>query len=129
MCKFVERLVHRLLTWLLEEHCILPDEHTGFPKSRGTAETLADLRSTLEDAKFNQNMVHVVLLDVGIPFASLPHATILDQLCLNDAQVRHFAYLESFLKDKLLSAKACGITNAPQVVSQGVSQGSVLKGR
>lgn len=121
--------MHRQQTCLLEEDCILHDELTGFRKSRGTADALADLCSTLEDAKFNQNMVHIVLLDVGIPFASLPRATILDQLCLNDAQVRHFAYLESFLKDKLLSAKACGITNAPQVVSQGVSQGSVLKGR
>lgn len=80
-------------TWLLEERSVLPDELTGFRQRRGTADALGDLCSTLEDAKFNQKMMHIVVLHVCHAVDSFRDATILDQL-------RETARTQDRVKDK-----------------------------
>lgn len=106
MCKLKESLFHRRLAWLLEKYEILPNELSVFRKRRGTADAVGNLCSAFEDAKFNrENDVYIVFFDVSCVFDTLPHATILNQLRLHGVQERLLAFVESFLKDRMMSMR------------------------
>lgn len=126
ICKLMERIVHRRLTWLLEHHEIMPPELSGFRKGRATADAICDLTTDLEIAKSAGDTVYVVFLDVSRAFDSLPHSTILAQLQAYGVIGRIYTFIEGFLRDRSFVVQACGITSGPRKVTQGVPQGSVL---
>lgn len=75
----MQLLVHRRLTWFLEERCIVPDEVTGFHKRSGTADGRGNLTSIDENVKFIHKMVHTLFIDVCHSFECFPDGTIIDQ--------------------------------------------------
>ncbi|XP_050038256.1 uncharacterized protein [Dermacentor andersoni] len=62
------------------------DQQTGFRQRRGTADSIADMVSTLQDAKADGDLAMLLLIDVQGAFDSLPHAVVQQGLDLLGVQ-------------------------------------------
>ncbi|KAK8786025.1 hypothetical protein V5799_007611 [Amblyomma americanum] len=63
-CKTMEAIALSRLTWIARVTNFLSEQLTGFRRGRCTADSIADLVSTLEDARHDGDAVMLVLLDV-----------------------------------------------------------------
>ncbi|XP_037560898.2 uncharacterized protein LOC119440022 [Dermacentor silvarum] len=116
----------RRLEWIAAVLDILAAEQSGFRRLRASADSLADVVTTLEEAKHRGDASYLVLLDVMSAFDQLPHATILDALCAMGVSGRLLAYVGAFLSGRTMRVRVGGALSQPRAVSTGVPQGSVL---
>lgn len=124
--KLMERLVLARLTWLFESKGALPNQLCGFRRGRCTFDAIADLASTLEEARATHQTVYCVFLDICKAFDSLPHHTILHQLARYGIAGRTYNYISAFLNGRTLAVRILGCLSTCRSVTQGVPQGSVL---
>lgn len=125
-CKLMEAIALARLNWIAGAKDFLPEQQTGFRRHRCTADSIADVVSTLEEAKRNGEVALLVLLDVQSAFDSLPHIAIesaLDTLgivsCLR-------TFISAFLAKRTLRVRVRRALSDPRPVTAGVPQGSVL---
>lgn len=124
--KAMEAMALRRLRWITTATNAFPPEQSGFRPSRCTFDSLADVVSTLEEAKFRGEYGILVLLDVKSAFDSLPHASILDALRDLGVGGRMLSYVEGFLGDRSLRVRVGSVFSGPRPVTAGVPQGSIL---
>ncbi|XP_037564908.1 uncharacterized protein LOC119444609 [Dermacentor silvarum] len=124
--KVLEAMALRRLEWIAAVLDILAAEQSGFRRLRASADSLADVVTTLEEAKHRGDASYLVLLDVMSAFDQLPHATILDALCAMGVSGRLLAYVGAFLSGRTMRVRVGGALSQPRAVSTGVPQGSVL---
>ncbi|KAH7936755.1 hypothetical protein HPB49_003731 [Dermacentor silvarum] len=124
--KVLEAMALRRLEWIAAVLDILAAEQSGFRRLRASADSLADVVTTLEEAKHRGDASYLVLLDVMSAFDQLPHATILDALCAMGVSGRLLAYVGAFLSGRTMRVRVGGALSQPCAVSTGVPQGSVL---
>lgn len=122
----MERLVLSRLTWLLESKGALPDQLCGFRRRRCTFDAIADLVSSLENARSTHQTVYCIFLDICKAFDALPHHTILRQLTRYGIGGRTYDYIAAFLTGRSLTVRAAECLSTRRSVTQGVPQGSVL---
>ncbi|XP_070382645.1 uncharacterized protein [Dermacentor albipictus] len=75
-CKAMDAPALVQLTWVAHAHGFLADQQTGFRRRRYTADSIAVVVSTLEDAKAGADIVLLLLIDVHGASDSLPHAVV-----------------------------------------------------
>lgn len=124
--KTMEAMALRRLRWITTATNAFPPEQSGFRPGRSTADSLADVVSTLEEARFLGEVGCLVLLDVRSAFDCLPHAPILDALRNLGVCGLMLSYVEAFLSDRTLRVRIGGTVSDPRPVTAGVPQGSVL---
>lgn len=124
--KLLERLVLRRITWQLDANKKLPDQLCGFRKHRSTADAIADVVTSFEEARAKENAIYCIFLDIQKAFDALPHATILHQLNLFGISGRAYAYIHAFLEDRTLVVSVQGVTSTKRKVKLGVPEGSVI---
>ncbi|KAH7937258.1 hypothetical protein HPB49_009849 [Dermacentor silvarum] len=125
-CKLMETVVLERLNWIAGAVDFLPEQQTGFCRHRCTANSIADVISTLEEARSNGEVALLILLDIQSAFDGLPHSVIenaLDGLgivgCLRQ-------FVSSFLTGRTLRVRVGRTLSSPRRVTMGVPQGSVL---
>nr|XP_050031042.1 uncharacterized protein LOC126527297 [Dermacentor andersoni] len=114
------------LDWVARARGFLADEQTGFRRRRCTADSIADVVSTLEEAKACGDAVLLVLIDIKGAFDGLPHPVVqqaLDLLGIN-GNLRRF--ISSFLEERTLRVRVGRSRSSPRPVAAGVPQGSVV---
>ncbi|KAH7979624.1 hypothetical protein HPB49_010213 [Dermacentor silvarum] len=84
------------------------------PPSPSSADSLADVVTTLEEAKHRGDASYLVLLDVMSAFDQLPHATILDALCAMGVSGRLLAYAGAFLSGRTMRVRVGGALSQPR---------------
>ncbi|XP_037577007.1 uncharacterized protein LOC119459265 [Dermacentor silvarum] len=98
--KVLEAMALRRLEWIAEALDTFAAEQSGFRRFRATADSLADVVATLEEAKHRGDASYLVLLDVVSAFDQLPHATILDALRAMGIAGRMLRYVGAFLSGR-----------------------------
>ncbi|KAH7958828.1 hypothetical protein HPB49_005571 [Dermacentor silvarum] len=116
----------RRLDWIAAALDFIPPEMSGFRRHRATADCLADVIATLEDAQQRGYAGYLVLLDVKSAFDNLPHDSIMDALRAIRVCDRVFAYVSAFLSGRCFRVRVGGSTSSPRSISVDVPQGSVL---
>ncbi|KAH7979743.1 hypothetical protein HPB49_010757 [Dermacentor silvarum] len=99
-CKVMEAIALARLEWVARACGFLADQQTGFRRRRCTADSIADVVSTLEDARASGDLAMLLLIDVKGAFDGLPHAVV--HLLGIGGHLRRF--LSSFLNDRTLRA-------------------------
>ncbi|KAH7985247.1 hypothetical protein HPB49_026536 [Dermacentor silvarum] len=99
---------------------------TGFRRRRCTADSIADVVSTLEDARASGDLAMLLLIDVKGAFDGLPHAVVQQALDLLGIGGNLRRFLSSFLNDRTLRVRVGHARSTPRPVAAGVPQGSVV---
>ncbi|KAH7958852.1 hypothetical protein HPB49_005991 [Dermacentor silvarum] len=105
-CKVMEAIALARLEWLARACGFLADQQTGFRCRRCTADSIADVVSTLEDARASGDIVMLLLIDVKGAFDGLPHAVVQQALDLLGIGGNLRRFLSSFLNDRTLRIAA-----------------------
>lgn len=126
VCKLLERMIHRRLSWQLEDAQALPPQLSGFRAGCSTVDSIGNLTSSLEQAKAQKHVLHAVFLDIHRAFDALPHNVIMERLRHIGVRGRTYKFIASFLQRRTFHVKIAGHTSSPRDSSQGVPQGSVL---
>ncbi|KAK8781510.1 hypothetical protein V5799_017149 [Amblyomma americanum] len=103
-CKTMEAIALFRLTWIARVTNFLPEQLTGFRRGRCTADSIADLVSTLEDARHDGDAVMLVLLDVKAAFDTLPHSVIHEALSRLGVTGPLLAFIQAFLQGRTFRA-------------------------
>ncbi|KAH7946002.1 hypothetical protein HPB49_018844 [Dermacentor silvarum] len=112
--KVLEAMALRRLEWIAAVLDILAAEQSGFRRLRASADSLADVVTTLVEAKHRGDASYFVLLDVMSAFDQLPHATILDALCAMGVSGRLVAYVGAFLSGRTMRVRVGGALSQPR---------------
>ncbi|KAH7959820.1 hypothetical protein HPB49_014044 [Dermacentor silvarum] len=114
------------LQWIADIRGVFPPEQCGFRTHRSTADCLAAVVGTLEQASRDGHAAFLLLLDVQSAFDSLPHDTIISAVRALGVEGRLLAYVRAFLTDRWSVVRVGRATSSPRSVTCGVPQGSVL---
>ncbi|KAH7937433.1 hypothetical protein HPB49_012205 [Dermacentor silvarum] len=125
-CKVLERVALARLEWIAAQLQFFPEQQSGFRCYRCTADSIADVVATLEDAKACGDVAMLVLLDVESAFDGLPHTVVeaaMDGLgiigCLR-------GFVTAFLSGRTFRVRVGRELSEPRDITAGVPQGSVL---
>nr|XP_050030530.1 uncharacterized protein LOC126526717 [Dermacentor andersoni] len=124
--KTMEAMALSRLQWIADARGALPPEQCGFRARRSTADCIAVVVGTLEQARLDKEAAFLLLLDVQSAFDCLPHDTILSAVRALGVEGRLPAYIEAFLAGRTSAVRVGGTVGSPRPVSCGVPQGSVL---
>ncbi|KAH7966097.1 hypothetical protein HPB49_013807 [Dermacentor silvarum] len=125
-CKVMEAIALAQLEWVARACGFLADQQTGFRRRRCTADSIADVVSTLEDARASGDLVMLLLIDVKVAFDGLPHAVVQQAVDLLGIGGNLRRFLSSFLNDRTLRVRVGHARSTPRPVAAGVPQGSVV---
>ncbi|XP_070392586.1 uncharacterized protein [Dermacentor albipictus] len=90
------------LDWVARARGFLVDKQTGFRGRRCTADSIADMVSTVEDAKAGGDLVMLLVIDVQDALDSLPHTVVQQGLDLLGICGNLQEFLSSFLHNHTL---------------------------
>ncbi|XP_072145145.1 uncharacterized protein [Dermacentor andersoni] len=124
--KTMEAMALSRLQWIADARGALPPEQCGFRAHRSTADCIAVVVGTLEQARLQRQAAFLLLLDIQSAFDCLPHDTILSSVRALGVEGRLLAYIEAFLAGRTAAVRVGGTVGSPRPVSCGVPQGSVL---
>ncbi|XP_037526402.1 uncharacterized protein LOC119403544 [Rhipicephalus sanguineus] len=101
-CKLMEAIALARLSWIAGATEFLSEQQTGFWRHRCTADSIADVVSTLEEARSKGEVALLVLLDVQSAFDGLPHMII--ESALDALGITGFlrAFIRAFLAGRTL---------------------------
>ncbi|KAH7959923.1 hypothetical protein HPB49_014970 [Dermacentor silvarum] len=112
-CKVMEAIALARLEWVARACGFLADQQTGFRRRRCTADSIADVVSTLEDARASGDLAMLLLIDVKGAFDGLPHAVVQQALDLLGIGGNLRRFLSSFLNDRTLRVRVGHARSAP----------------
>lgn len=124
--KLMEAMALARLNWIVSVGNVLGPEQSGFRRLHSTADSLADVITTLENAVLKGKAGYLILLDVKSAFDSLPHWAITQALPAIGVQKRLLKYLIAFLTTCSIHVCVGSILSSPYPVLTGVPQGSVI---
>ncbi|XP_037520738.1 uncharacterized protein LOC119397378 [Rhipicephalus sanguineus] len=97
--------LHRL-HWIADACNVFAPKQCGFRQHRATADCLAAVVSTLEQALHDKEMAIHLLLDVQSAFDSLPHASIVGAVRSLGVEGRLLDYARAFVADRTFGGPA-----------------------
>ncbi|KAH7960964.1 hypothetical protein HPB49_025357 [Dermacentor silvarum] len=124
--KTMEAMALSRLQWIADIRGAFPPEQCGFRAHRSTADCLAAVVGTLEQASRDGHAAYLLLLHVQSAFYSLPHATIISAVRALGVQGGLLAYIRAFLSDRTSAVRVGQAISSHRPVTCGVPQGSVL---
>nr|XP_050030535.1 uncharacterized protein LOC126526719 [Dermacentor andersoni] len=123
-CKVMEAMALARLHWVARARGFLADQQTGSRRRWCTADSIADMVSTLEDAKAGGDLVKLLLIDVQGAFDSLAHAVFQQGLHLLGICGNLREFLSSFLRNRTLRHRPYHLgqeDRGPATASQRIS--------
>ncbi|KAH7984806.1 hypothetical protein HPB49_025719 [Dermacentor silvarum] len=124
-CKVMEAIALARLEWVARACGFLADQQTGFRRRRCTADSIADVVSTLEDARASGDLAMLLLIDVKGAFDGLPHAVVQQALDLLGIGGNLRRFLSSFLNDRTLRVRVGHARSTPLASSHRLDYGDV----
>ncbi|XP_037520707.1 uncharacterized protein LOC119397346 [Rhipicephalus sanguineus] len=125
-CQLMEARALARFSWIAGATEFLSEQQTGFRRHRCTADSIADVVSTLEEVRSKDKVALLVLMDVQSAFDGLPHMVI--ESALDALGITGFlrAFIRAFLAGRTLRVRVGCAVSDPRTVTAGVPQGSVL---
>ncbi|XP_075545999.1 uncharacterized protein LOC142579529 [Dermacentor variabilis] len=125
-CVLMEKMALSRLEWIAAQLKYFAEEQSGFRQKRSTADSIADVVATLEDARGSGDVAMLLLLDVQSAFDRLPHEVIEAALdCLGVTGCLR-GFISAFLVGRSFRVRVGKVLSDPRDVTSGVPQRSVL---
>ncbi|XP_037505979.1 uncharacterized protein LOC119382352 [Rhipicephalus sanguineus] len=125
-CKVLERVALERMQWIADQLDFFPEQQTGFRRHRCTADSIADVVATLEDAKSCGDVAMLLLLDVESAFDDLPHVVVEAAMFRLGISGCLRGFVSAVLSGRTFCVRVGGVTSQPRDITTGVPQGSVL---
>ena len=126
MGKILESIMAENLSYLTEEHQLLPEEHYGGRPNRTAEQALLMLTERIHEAWRKREIYSVILMDVAGAFNNVHHVRLTDNMKKRRIPSHIIQWIRSFLDDRQTQLSFDGNTSAPIPTPAGVPQGSPL---
>ena len=126
LCKLMEKIINKRLSWFLEINDSLTPLQSGFRKNRSTLDHLIRLESFIRQAFSNGEHLTAVFFDLEKAFDTTWKFGIMKDL--HDLNLRGNLpkFIENFLKNRSFHVKVGTTLSDPFEQEEGVPQGSIL---
>ena len=126
LCKLMEKLINKRLSWFLETNNLLSPLQSGFRKNRSTMDHLVRLETFIRKAFANGEHLSAVFFDLEKAFDTTWKFGIMKDL--HDLNLRGNLpkFIENFLKNRSFQVKVGSTLSDPYTQEEGVPQGSIL---
>ena len=124
--KILEKLIHKQLSYHLEDHDYLSDSQFGFRKQRSTTHAVSQLLNQIYTNINRSVITAAVYIDFSKAFNCVQHSTLLKKLMEYRIGQEAISWLESYLESREQRTLVNNDYSQWLPVPQGVPQGSVL---
>jgi len=126
MCKLLEKVINRRLTWFLEKNNLLSNQQSGFRKNRSTIDNLFQINHEVNQTFLDKQVMGLVNLDIAKAYDSTWRHNILIKLNQILSKGHILNIITDFLKDRTFQVKANNQMSSEFSQENGVPQGSAL---
>ncbi|XP_077547992.1 uncharacterized protein LOC144160637 [Haemaphysalis longicornis] len=100
--KLIESTVMARLQWVADRCGVFQEQQSGFGRQHGTADSLGDVVSMLEQTRHDKKMAFLLLLDLRSAFSPVPQMATLDALDSLGVEGHLRSYVNAFLASRTL---------------------------
>ena len=126
LCKVMEKMVYKRLSWYLETNNLLSNLQSGFRKNRSTTDQLIRLETFIKNALSKKEHVTVIFFDLEKAFDVTWKYGILKDLHNMGLRGHLPEFIESFLQNRTFQTKVGSSFSDWFTQEEGVPQGSIL---
>ena len=126
LCKTLERMINKRLTWFLESNNHISRFQSGFRSDRSTTDNLVRLESFIRDAFIKKEHVVAVFFDLEKAYDTSWRYGILKDIHKLGLRGRLPTFIETFLADRTMQVRVGSSLSDYYDQEQGVPQGGVL---
>lgn len=126
LCKLLEKMINKRLTWRLEQENRITKYQNGFRKNHSTIDSHIQLHTEILDTFVNKQELIAVFFDIEKAFDTVWRHRILSQLKKWDIQGNILHFLNNFLLNRTAQVKINGTVSKTINLENGVPQGSVM---
>lgn len=126
MTKTIEKIINTRLVWYLEKNKILSIVQSGFRRSRSTIDNLYIIKSEINKAFENKQILGMISLDITKAYDSVWRHRILLILCKILINGNMYNYIKNFLTDRKFQVKVSNCLSNIFIKENGIPQESSL---
>ena len=126
LCKILERMINKRLTWFLESNNHISRFQSGFRSDSSTTDNLVGLETFIRDAFIKQEHVVAVFFDLEKDYDTTWRYGILKNIHKLGLRGRLPTFIENFLADRTMQVRVGSSLSDYYDQEQGVPQGGVL---
>ena len=126
LSKVLERAVHFQLYNYLQQHKILSPYQCGFRKCHSTEFAALSFSDNIRRNMDQGQLTGAVFIDLRKAFDTVDHAVLLAKLSNMGIVGREHDWFSDYLTNRTQVVEFQGVTSAPNTISAGVPQGSIL---
>ena len=126
LCKTLERMINKRLTWFLESNYHTLRFQSGFRSDRSTTDNLVRLETFIRDAFIKKEHVVAVFFDLEKAYDTTWRYGILKDIHKLGLRGRLPTFIENFLADRAMQVRVGSSLSDYYDQEQGVPQGGVL---
>ena len=126
LSKVLERAVHFQLYNYLQQHKILSPYQCGFRKRHSTEFAALSFSDNIRRNMDQGQLTGAVFIDLRKAFDTVDHAVLLAKLSNMGIVGREHDWFSDYLTNRTQVVEFQGVTSAPNTISAGVPQGSIL---
>ena len=126
LCKTLERMINKRLTWFLESNNHISQFQSGFRSDRSTTDNLVRLETFIRDAFIKKEHVVAVFFDLEKAYDTTWRYGILKDIHKLGLRGRLPTFIENFLADRTMQVRVGSSLSDYYDQEQGVPQGGVL---
>lgn len=125
-CKLMERMVHRRMSWYLEQNKLLAEEQIGFRSKRGTIDNLIRMEHSIQEAKSSGQYVVAITLDLEKTYGLIWTKGLIFKLHQLGIKGRTLGWIRDFLSDRSFEVKDGNGRSEKRFLKNDTQQGSVI---
>lgn len=122
----MERMVHRRMSWYLEQNKLLAEEQSGFRSKRGTIDKLIRMEPSIQEATSSGQYVLAITLDLEKACDLIWIKGLIFKLHQLGITGRTLGWIRDFLTDRSFEVKVGSGRSEKRSLRNGTPQGSVI---
>ena len=126
VCKLLERIVLKRLTYFCDKNQLIPTNQAGFRKNRNTTEHLVKLTTHIKQQFSKRKNVLATFFDIHKAYDQVWHYRLLRKLETYNIHGNIFNYIADFLMNRYIQVRINHTYSSRKYLDMGLPQGSIL---
>ena len=124
--KIMESIVTELLSYFIETHDLLPENHFGARPQRTTEDAMIVLSENIHRAWKEKEIFTAVFMDIAGAFNNVHHNRLIHNMKQRRIPLKIVSFVQGFLSERTTQLRFNGATSAEINIEAGIPQGSPL---
>ena len=126
LCKLLEKMSNIRLMWHLESQHFISPAQSGFRKNRSTTDNLIQLDHDIRLSMKHHLHTVAIFFDIQKAYDTAWRRGVLQTLHNFGLRGNLPAFIQNFLSDRCIQVRIGKLVSDPQILNEGIPQGSVL---